>query len=52
MDLSYLYFYGLGVEKNLNKALALVEQAGEDHMLYEEVKEAIEKEIASPSTIH
>lgn len=52
MELSYLYFYGLGIEKNLKKALALVEQAGEDHMLYEEVKEAIEKEIASPSTIH
>ena len=52
MDLSYLYFYGLGVEKNLKKALALVEQAGEEHLLYDEVKEAIEKEIASPSTIH
>jgi len=52
MDLSYIYFYGLGVEKDLTKALALVEQAGEDHMLYEEVKEAIEKEISSPNTIH
>ncbi len=52
MELSYLYFYGLGVEKDLKKALALVEQAGEDHMLYEEVKEAIEKEITSPRSIH
>lgn len=52
MELSYLYFYGLGVEKDLNKALELVEQAGEEHILYEEMKDAIEKEIASPSTIH
>ena len=52
MDLSYLYFYALGVEKNLKKALLLVEQAGEDHILYEEVKEAIEQEIASPNILH
>lgn len=52
MDLSYLYFYGLGVNKDLNKALVYVEMAGEEHILYDEVKEMIEKEIASPSTIH
>lgn len=52
MDLSYLFVYGLGVEKDLNRALELVEQAGEEHMHYEEVKEAIEKEIASPNTKH
>lgn len=52
MELAYLYFYGLGVEKNLHKALAYVESAGEDHVLYEEVKELIEKEISSPATRH
>ncbi len=52
MDLSYLYFYGLGVDKDLKKALAFVEQAGKDHMLYEEVKDMIEKEITSPATLH
>ena len=52
MELSYLYFYGLGVEKDLKKALSFVEQAGEDHILYEEVKQAIEKEITSPGTLH
>lgn len=52
MDLAYLYFYGLGVEKNLEQALAYVETAGDDHILYEEVKEMIVKEMASPSVLH
>lgn len=52
MDLSFMYFFGLGVGKDLNKALELVELAGEDHISYEEAKEAIENEMASPRTVH
>lgn len=52
MDLAYIYFYGLGVSKDLHKALELVEIAGADHILYDEIKETIEKEIAIPGTIH
>ena len=48
MELSYMYFNGLGVDKDLQRALEYVEKAGEDHIAYEDAKEAIKNEISSP----
>lgn len=42
-----MYAKGLGVDKNLDQALKYVELAGEDHLAYEDAKEAIEKEIVA-----
>ncbi len=41
MDLAYFYYTGQFVEKDLKKALQYAENAGSDHLLYDEVIEKI-----------
>lgn len=52
MELGYIYFKSLGVDRDLNKALKYVELAGEEHIMYEDAKEAILKEMPHGSTQH
>lgn len=52
LELAYIYFQGLGVDRDPNRALKYVELAGDDHIMYEEAKEAILKQLPHGSWQH